>query len=73
MKKIIVVARYTAYVPKDMTVEQVEELAEEELRNNCDGFRISVLDYHDEEQSEPLFDLEDVDVGTDVMLSVGGN
>lgn len=73
MKKIIVVARYTAYVPEDMTVEQVEELTEEALRNNCGGFRINVLDYHDEEQAEPLFDLEDVDVGTDVMLSVGGN
>ena len=72
MKTILVVATYRAYVPEDMTVTQVQELVEEELRNNADGFRIYVEDYPDEDNQEPLFDLEDVMCGTELMISIGG-
>lgn len=55
MKKIIVIAKYEAYVPDDITVSQISELCKQEIRNNLDDFRISVPNYHDEEEGEPWF------------------
>lgn len=73
MKTILVVAKYEAHVPEDMTVSQVEELVESELRNKLDRFSIYVEDYQDEDNQEPMFDLEDVMCGTESMISIGGD
>ncbi len=72
MKKIIVIAKYEAYVPDDITVSQISELCKKEIRNNLDDFRISVPNYHDEEEGEPWFELDDVMVGTESTITIGG-
>ncbi|MFC4688633.1 hypothetical protein ACFO4P_16955 [Epilithonimonas pallida] len=73
MKHIIVVVSYSAYVPEDMTVDQLEESIDETVRNNFEGFRATAENYHDEEESEPWFELSGVMAGTESMISVGGN
>ncbi len=72
MKKIIVVAQFSAYVPDDMKVSQVQDLCETEIREEFSSFRISVTDYSNESESEPLFELDDVMCGTNSMVSIGG-
>lgn len=73
MKKILVIATYEAYVPEDMTVSQVQDLCEAEIRDRLEDFRISVSDYENEDESDPWFELNDVMVGTNSMISVGGD
>lgn len=73
MKKIIVIVTYSAYVPDDMTADQLRESIESEIRDNFDDFRATAKDYHTEEEAEPLFDISDVMVGTESMISIGGN
>jgi type III secretory pathway lipoprotein EscJ len=73
MKKIIVIAKYEAYVPEDMTVSQVESLVEDEIRMLLDQFSVTVDDYKDEDDNSPMFDLKDVMVGTHSVISIGGD
>ena len=73
MKKVIVIAKYEAYVPDDMTVSQIQDDAEEEIRNQFDSFSIYVKDYPNEDDSSPIFNLDDVMCGTESMISVGGD
>lgn len=73
MKKIIVVAKYEAYVEDDITVSMVQELAEEEIRNGLDSFRIFIDDYKGDGDNCPWFELDDVMSGTETMISVGGD
>lgn len=70
-KKVLIVAVYEAYVPEDMDLDEIYEKAEDEVRNNFEDFRLSV-DYPDAAQSDPLFDLSDVHVGTEMTLAIGG-
>ena len=72
MKIIIVIVQYEAYVPDDITVSQISELCEKEIRNNLDDFRISVPNYHDKEEGEPWFELDNVMVGTESTITIGG-
>lgn len=73
MKHIIVVVTYTAYVPEDMTVDQLEENIDEVVRNNLEDFRATAENYHNEDESEPLFEISGVMVGTESSISIGGN
>ncbi len=73
MKKVIVVATYEAVVPEDMTVEQLRENIVEAVEVGFIDFRVTAENYHNKEEAEPLFVLDDVSVGTEVMISVGGN
>ena len=73
MKKIIVITTYSAYVPEDMTVTQVQDQCEKEVRDRLEDFRIYVEDYPNESEAEPLFNLDDVMVGTESMISIGGD
>lgn len=73
MKQIIVVVTYNAYVPEDMTVDQLEENIDEFVRDNFGDFRVSAENYHKEDDSEPLFDISGVMVGTESTIMVGGN
>lgn len=73
MKKVIVVVTYEAYVPEDMMVDQLEENVNEVVRNNFEDFRVIAENYHNEDEAEPLFEISDVMVGTESMISVGGN
>ncbi|OPC66355.1 hypothetical protein DSC47_10125 [Elizabethkingia miricola] len=73
MKKVIVVVTYEAYVPEDMMVDQLEENIEEVVRDRFEDFRATAENYHNEEESEPWFELSSVMVGTESMISVGGN
>lgn len=73
MKKVIVVVTYEAYVPEDMMVDQLEDNVDEVVRNNLEDFRAIAENYHNEEESEPWFEISDVMVGTESMISVGGN
>lgn len=72
MKSIIAVVTYNAYVPEDMTVDQLKESIDEVVRDRFDYFRATAKDYHNEEESEPLFDLNSVMVGTESFITVGG-
>ena len=72
MKKIIVIAKYEAYVPEDITVSQISELCEDEIRNQLEDFRISVPNYHNEEEADPWFKLDDAMVGTESIIAIGG-
>jgi len=72
MKLVIVIAQYEAHVPDDMTVSQIQDLAEEKIRKELDCFSIYVKDYPDEEEQCPSFDLDTVLVGTETSISVGG-
>ena len=73
MKKIIVIAKYEAYVEDDITVSMVQDLVEEEIRNGLDSFRICIDDYEGENDNCPWFELDDVMAGTETMISVGGD
>ncbi|WP_185226140.1 hypothetical protein [Chryseobacterium indologenes] len=73
MKQIIVVVTYNAYVPDDMTVDQLEENIDEFVRDNFEDFRVSAENYHNESESEPLFEISGVMVGTESTIMVGGN
>ncbi|AQW96683.1 hypothetical protein BBD31_01670 [Elizabethkingia anophelis] len=73
MKKVIVVVTYEAYIPEDMMVDQLSQNIEEVVRDRFDDFRATAENYHNEEESEPLFEISDVMVGTESMISVGGN
>lgn len=73
MKKIIVVITYEAYVPEDMTVAQLEENIDEKIRSDFEDFRATAENYHNDEESEPLFQLDGISVGTEVMIAVGGD
>lgn len=73
MKKIIVIATYEAFVPEDMTVEQLRENIEEIVKNKFTDFTATAKNYHNEDEAEPLFQIDDVMVGTESMISVGGN
>lgn len=73
MKKIIVITTYEAYVPEDMTVDQLRENIEEFVKDNFNDFRATAENYHNEEESDPWFQIDDVMVGTESMISVGGN
>lgn len=72
MKKILVVVTYEAYVPEDMTVSQLQNNIEENIRNNFEDFRVTAEGYPEGEESEPLFDIKDIMVGTEAMISIGG-
>ncbi len=79
MKQVILIAKYHAYVPEDMTVSQIQDLAEEIVRDKMEYFQIYVEDYHEKKnyenghEVEPLFALDDVMVGTEAMISIGGD
>lgn len=73
MKKIIVIAKYEAYVEDDITVSMVQDLVEEEIRNGLQDFRICIDDYKGDGDNCPYFDLDDVMSGTETMISVGGD
>ncbi|KGT09520.1 hypothetical protein AB9J70_06290 [Elizabethkingia anophelis] len=73
MKKVIVVVTYDAYVPEDMMVDQLAENIEEVVRDRFEDFRVTAENYHNEEESEPWFELSAVMAGTESMISVGGN
>lgn len=79
MKKVIVIVTYEAHVPEDMSVSQIEDLVKEKVRDKMDCFRIYVEEYHEKKnyenghEVEPLFELEDVMVGTYTMISVRGD
>lgn len=73
MKKVIVVVTYEAYIPEDMMVAQLSQNIEEVVRDRFDDFRATAENYHNEEESEPLFEISDVMVGTESMIAVGGN
>ncbi|WP_407532983.1 hypothetical protein [Elizabethkingia anophelis] len=57
MKKVIVVVTYEAYVPEDMMVDQLAENIEEVVRDRFEDFRVTAENYHNEEESEPWFEL----------------
>ncbi|WP_278380955.1 hypothetical protein [Chryseobacterium arthrosphaerae] len=73
MKKIIVVVTYNTYVPEDMTVDQLEKNIDEFVRDNFEDFRVNAENYHNEDESEPLFEISDVMVGTESTIMIGGN
>jgi hypothetical protein len=73
MKKIIVVVQYHAYVPEDMTVDQLQSNIEKYVEDNFEDFSVSAKGYHNESESEPMFQFEDLAVGTNCMIAVGGN
>lgn len=73
MKKIIVVVTYSAFVPEDMMVDQLQENVDNYVRDYFEDFRATAKDYHNEEESEPLFNIDDVMMGTESMISIGGN
>lgn len=73
MKQIIAIVSYTAYVPEDMTVDQLEENIDEVVRNNLEDFRATAENYHNEDESEPIFQISGVMVGTESTIMVGGN
>ncbi|MEI7486439.1 MAG: hypothetical protein WCJ72_03340 [Chryseobacterium sp.] len=73
MKKIIVVVTYEAFVPEDMTVDQLENNIDDYVRDSFSDFRATAENYHTEEESEPWFQIDGVMVGTESMISVGGN
>lgn len=73
MKTVIVIAKYESHVPDDMIVNQIQDLAEEKIRKQLDCFSIYVEDYPNEEDQCPMFDLDEVMVGTETMISVGGD
>lgn len=71
MKKITAIATYSAWVEDDITVSMVKDLVEEEIRNNCDGFRICIDDYTGENDNCPYFDIDNVKCGTEIMIAAG--
>lgn len=73
MKKIIVIVTYEAYVPEDMTVDQLRDNIEEVVKDGFTDFRATAENYHNEEESEPWFQIDDVMIGTESMISIGGN
>lgn len=73
MKKIIVIVTYEAYVPEDMMVDQLQENIDSIVRDNFDDFIAEAKDYPDEKNCYPSFEISDVMVGTESMISIGGN
>lgn len=73
MKKIIVIAIYEAYMPEDMMVDQLRESIDMVVKDSFPDFRATAENYHNEEEAEPWFQIEDVMIGTESMISVGGN
>ncbi|WP_185284953.1 hypothetical protein [Elizabethkingia anophelis] len=73
MKKVIVVVTYEAYIPEDMMVDQLSQNIEEVVRDRFDDFRATAENYDNKEESEPLFEISDVMVGTESMIAIGGN
>lgn len=73
MEKVIVVATYEAYVPKDADMSQIIEHVENKIRSDFEDFRITEIKTENEEDNarEPWFILDDVMVGTSVSISVG--
>lgn len=56
-----------------MMVDQLQENVDSYVRDYFEDFRATAKDYHNEEESEPLFNLDDVMMGTESMISIGGN
>lgn len=73
MKKVSVIAKYEAYVPDDMSVSQIQDLAEERFREHMDCFTLYIENYPSEEHQCPMFGLDDVLVGTKSLIAVGGD
>ncbi len=73
MKRIIVIAQYESYAPEDMTVSQVQDLVEDEIRMRLDRFSVTVDDYSNEDDASPMFDLQEVMVGTESTIAIGGD
>lgn len=71
MKTVIVIAKYEAYVPDDMSISEFQELAEKEINNNLDSFSIDVPYTSGEDETFPVFELRDVMCGTRCMIAVG--
>jgi uncharacterized protein YeeX (DUF496 family) len=69
MKKVIVIAKYEAYIPDDMSIDEIENSIEKEIRDRGD-FRILAENYHNESESEPLFEISDVNVCTNLIMSI---
>lgn len=73
MKRVLVIVKYEAYVPEDMTVDQLENNIDEWVRSEFDNLGVSAEDYQNEENSWVIFNLEDVMVGTSCMISIGND
>jgi hypothetical protein len=73
MKTVIVIAKYEAHVPEDMTASQISDLAEKQIRDNLEWFSVHVENYPDETEQSPMFDLSDVMCGTTAITAVGGD
>lgn len=71
MKRVIIVATFAGYCPEDMDINQIGDAVEKELNDRINMFRIHLRDYHNEPESEPLFDLTSVQCGTEIMITVG--
>ena len=74
MKRIIAVAIYEAYVPDDVDIDEIRAKVQEEIEKNYDSFRISEITTESDEakEMEPFFNIDDVIVGEEARLIVGG-
>ncbi|RZM17755.1 MAG: hypothetical protein EOO88_42535 [Pedobacter sp.] len=71
-KTVYVVLSYSMTVPDDMTTDQIQEALYEKFQAQSDSsVRLSVRDYHDETESEPWLDLDDVHCGESVQIIIG--
>jgi hypothetical protein len=71
MKQVIGVIVYKAFVPDDMDMADINEAFEAKAEADLDRIRISVKNYHDEDEAEPLFDFDSAQVGEHMTLGMG--
>lgn len=71
-KIIYVVLTYSGFVPGDMSQDSIRDALYSQFEAASDtGFRLSVQDYHDRDEADPLFNLDAVLSGEEVRLSIG--
>ncbi len=73
MKRILVVVKFEAYVPEDMTVESLRDNVENVVANTFDGFGVSSKGYHDEDNEWVEFSFDGAEIGTNCMIAIGGD
>ncbi|MGL5276402.1 hypothetical protein [Myroides sp.] len=70
MKRIIVVAKYEAYVPEDMSIESLIGNIEDTFENNMNDFGVSSEGYHDEDKEWVVFNHDSISVGTKAVIMI---